>query len=297
MRRSRTTNRPAIAAVAVCVALALVAGCRLPGMDGPVSKDLATSRQLSHRGLSAMERGDRQTAQQILARAVDVCPSDVEARQHYAESLWQNGKQPGAVEQIDAALKLAPDNESLHVRAGQMHLAMNDIEIASSEADQAIRLNSKSPGAWRLRGQIAARRGNLRQALAGFHRAVSYDPHDRELLIDVAETYRQLGQPQQALVTLHEVVDTYSPGDEPQRVLLLEGLALSAMGRNNDAAERLAQARDRGPASAEICYHLAQAQAASGQSISARASLEQALQLEPAHVASQTLLTELSQRR
>jgi tetratricopeptide (TPR) repeat protein len=174
---------------------------------------------------------------------------------------------------------------------------MNQVDAAAAEADQAIRLNSKSAGGWQLRGQVAARRGNARQALADFHRAVSYAPHDRDLLLDLAETYRQLGRPQQALVTLQDVADTYSPGDEPQRILYLEGVALAAMGRSVEASERLAQARDRGPATAEICYQLAQAQASAGQADAARASLHQALQLEPTHVASQSLMSTLSQRR
>ena len=65
-------------------------GCRLPGRDGPVSQSLATSRQLSHRGVNALEHGDAQGAASFLGEAVKSCPADPQARAHYAEALWQS---------------------------------------------------------------------------------------------------------------------------------------------------------------------------------------------------------------
>jgi Flp pilus assembly protein TadD len=278
------------------VAVALV-GCRLPGREGPVSKALASSRQLSHRGLNALERGDARTAQELLGRAVETCPADPEAREHYAEALWRAGQREAAIAQVDAALKINADDGHLHARAGQMRLAIDDVDGASREAETALRLDNRSPEAWRLRAQIALRRGRPRQALADLHRAASYEPQDRDLLLDIAETYRQLGQPQQALVTLQDLSDKYPLGDEPQQVLYLQGLAQAALGRSTDAAESFTLALGRGVPTAELYFRLAEAQAAAGQADAARASLASALQLEPAHVASQQLLGSLATRR
>ena len=65
------------------VILAAVAtGCRLPGTEGPVSRSLVTCRQLSQRGVSAMERGEYDSAETLLAGAVEACPVDVESRRN-----------------------------------------------------------------------------------------------------------------------------------------------------------------------------------------------------------------------
>ena len=55
------------------------AGCRLPGVEGPVSKSLATSRQYSQQGVAAIEAGRWAEAQELLAKAVKCCPADPEA--------------------------------------------------------------------------------------------------------------------------------------------------------------------------------------------------------------------------
>ena len=62
--------------------------------------------------------------------------------------------------------------------------------------------------------------------------------------------YRQLGQPARALATLHHLLDTYPPGEEPQLSLLLEGQTLADLGRPTQAAESLHAAVRRGPPNA-----------------------------------------------
>ena len=50
--------------------------------------------------------------------------------------------------------------------------------------------------------------GNSQQALADFFRALGYVPHDQQILLEVAELYRQANKPQQALETLQNLADT-----------------------------------------------------------------------------------------
>jgi hypothetical protein len=49
-------------------------GCVIPGIEGPVSRSLTASRQLSLRGVAAMEQGRDAEAQTLLAKAVTACP-------------------------------------------------------------------------------------------------------------------------------------------------------------------------------------------------------------------------------
>src|SRR6185436_5930599 len=52
-------------------------GCQMFRHQGPVSKSVAEARQLSQRGLGAMERGDMGAAEKLLGDAVKACPTDI----------------------------------------------------------------------------------------------------------------------------------------------------------------------------------------------------------------------------
>jgi tetratricopeptide (TPR) repeat protein len=256
-------------------------GCRFHRADGPVPRSLVLSRQLSQQGVSAMERGNWARADDLLAQAVKVFPQDADARYHYAEVLWHRGERASALEQIDKAVELAPDDPKLLIRAAQMRIAMDTPNDAAELVERAIDADSKNSAAWALRGRLRHRAGELREALADYHRALGYRADDRETLLEVAEVYRQLNQPLRALATLQTLSDTYPPGEEPPQVLYLTGLAYSALGRHAEAVDCLVQVRDRVPATPEALYRLADAQLKAGRETDARQTAAQLRALAP----------------
>jgi tetratricopeptide (TPR) repeat protein len=272
-----------LACVAVWLpAAGLSAGCHFRG-EGPVPRSLVLSRQLSQQGLSAMERGNWTRADELLAQAVKVSPQDAEARYRYAEVLWQRKDHRAALEQIDKALQLAPDDPKILLRAAQMRIAMDQVQQAGMLIDKAIDADPKNPAVWALRGQLRSKSGDLRDALVDYHRALGYRPDDRETLLEVAEVYRRLNQPQRALAALQTLSETYPPGEETPQILYLTGLAYSALGRYAEAADCLSQVQTRGPATSEILYWLADAQLKAGQQSAARQTAAQLLSLDPRH--------------
>jgi len=258
------------------ISVALLPGCRLPGPEGPVSKSLATCRQLSRRGISAAERGKHEEAERLLAKAVEICPANAEARQNYAKTLWQRGAAPRAIAQLEEATRLDGDDPMLRVRLGQMYLATGQIDRARRSAEQALDLNPELPDAWTIRGRVMLADGKLERALADFHRARSYVPNDPEVLLETAELYRRMNQPQRALETLQDLADTYSPGEEPPQVLNLTALAYEALGRHEDSAEAF--------------YRLGLSEQLAGHPAKAAAAAQRALSLQPNHRPSQDLL-------
>jgi tetratricopeptide (TPR) repeat protein len=268
----------------------LLAGCRLPGSDGPVSKSLATCRQLSQRGIAAAERGQQQQAEALLAEAVQACPLDPEARYHYAEMLWRRGAGQEAIAQLEEAGQLAPEDAMLRVRLAEMYLAVGQLAASRQNAERALDLDPKLSAAWATRARILLAGGQRRQALADYLRALGYAPDDQQILLEVAELYRQLNQPQRALGTLQNLADTYSPGEEPQRVLYLTGVAYAALGRYQDAVESLSAAALRQNPNPEVFYALAKVELLAGHPDRAAAAARQVLALAPQHRASQELL-------
>jgi tetratricopeptide (TPR) repeat protein len=269
---------------------AAATGCRIPGITSPISASLANSRQLTQQGVTALDRGEQKEAETLLAKAVRACPNNAEARRDYAAALWQRGARAEAVAQLEEASRLVPDDAAIQVRLAEMHLAMNQRELALASAEKAIHLDPKLPTAWAVHGQVMRAAGDLRQALADYHRALGYVPNDQQILLEVAELYRQMNQPQRALETLQSLADTYAPAEEPQQVLYLTGLAYMALNRYDDGAESFACAANRGgKPTAEILYRLAEARWLGNRPTEAASAVQQALALDPRHKAAHDL--------
>lgn len=280
------------------IGTALFSGCHWAGMDGPISRSLATSRQFSQQGVAAIERGQWDRAETLLSQAVRACPSNPDARRSYAEALWHRGSKTEAIAQLAEAIRRNPEDAPLHARMAEMRLAMGQAEAALQDAQRAIDLDPKLAGAWAVRARLMRATGHPVEALADYHRAQGYSPADRELPLEIAELYGELDQPQRALATLQGLVESYAPGDEPQRVLHLQGLAYMALHRYDDALESLTLASARDQATPDLLFHLAEAQMAAGLSTDATTTARQALALDPKHRPSQQFLerVELAQQ-
>jgi len=267
-----------------------VAGCRLPGRGGPVPESLATCRQFSQQGIAALERQQWQQAESLLAKAVEACPVDADARRNYAEALWHRDARKEAISQLEEAAWLATEDTTLRVRIAEMELDCGRVEVARRHAEQALDLDPKSSAAWAIRARTTRAAGDPRGALADYHRALAGAPGDQAILLEIAELYRQVNRPQRALATLHCLADTYAPGEEPQQVLYLQGLAYLALGRHGDSAESLSTASLRGEPNRDVLYRLAEAELALGRPAEAAAAARHALALDPEHAPSRELL-------
>jgi tetratricopeptide (TPR) repeat protein len=258
---------------------------------------LVDSRKLSREGVAAMERGQQQQAETLLAKAVHACPSDNEARRNYAEVLWQRGAQKEAIAQMETAAKTAKEDAGYGVRLAEMYLAAGKTEQATQQAQQALDLDPKSATAWAIRGGVMQAAGQPQQALAAYLRALSYDPHDRKILMEVAELHRQLNQPDRALQTLQTLADSYAPGEEPQNVLYLTGAAYQALGRYEEAVENLRAAVRCDKPNSDLLCRLAEAELLAGHSREAAAAAGQALAMQPRHQPSLELLQRIEVAR
>ncbi len=250
-------------------------------------------RQLTRQGIAALEAGWIEQAEASLAEAIKLCPVDGEARRYYAETLWLHGAHREAIAQLEEASLLDGEDAGPRVRLAEMQLAVGEIQHAGENAERALDIDPKSAAAWAIRGRVMRTRGQIRQALADYHRSLGYKPDDPQLLLEVAEAHRELNQPHRALATLCRLAEIYPPNEEPQQVLYLTGLAHMALDRYEDAAAVFADAVCRGKPTPEICYRLAEAEMLAGHPDAAAAAAQHALALQPAHQPSRELLGEL----
>jgi tetratricopeptide (TPR) repeat protein len=241
-----------------------------------------------------MEAGQCEQAESLLRQSLDSAPDDATTHRFLAETLWRRGAQSEALAQIAEAIRLEPVDPNHSVRAGEMALAMGQREAALVYAEQAIRCDPKLWTAWALRGRTFWQLNESDRAMTDLQRSLAIAPASTDVLFDAAAIYRQRGQHARCLATVQRLIDTYSPGEEPQAVLLLEGLSLMDLGRPEQAIEPLTLATHKGPPQVQTFFALAQAQSAAGRVTEARTSVEQALALDAAHQPSRELLAQLA---
>ena len=286
--------RPLRLALLLSAAALVANGCAL-GKKKVVSESLTTCRELSREGVSAMETGQWNRAQDLLSGAVAASPSDADARRNLGEALWQQGSHRDALVHMETAVQLDPRHVPTLVRSGEMLLMMGASEKAMTRAEEALRLDATLAGPWALRGRVYRQQGDLERALADLQQSLRFSPHDTGSLLEVAQIHYELGRPQRTLSTLHSLLDNYPPGGEPQQVLWLEGLAYDSLNRHQEAVESLAAASQRGAAPPQLLFQLAQAENAAGQREAATNTLRQALAVDGTHEPSRVMLAQLQQ--
>lgn len=271
-------------------------GCRALRCADTADASLAGARRLSLQAFDAQQRGEWQQAEALFATAIAQCPTDERARHGYAESLWQRGDRDQAVAHMEEAVRLSGKHPERLVQLGGMYLQRGEPQRAADQANQAIASNPQLAGAWALRGQVQEALDQQEAALASFHRALALRESYPEVQLATAAIYARQNRPQRALATLQALADTYQPGEVPADVLTQEAFACRALGRHSDAAAKLAQATERGPASADLYYELAQSYVQAGDAAAAWQTVQAALARDPAHASSLALAQQLTPR-
>jgi len=285
--------RMTLAAAFLCAVMLPSGGCRVFRGHKVSEEGIAAARQLSLQGIDAQQRGQWDRAEMLFAAAILKCPSDERARCGYAEALWQRGQCDKAISHMEDATRLSGHDPERLVRLGQMYLARGNLKGAGRQADAAIAAHPQLAAAWALRGQVLQAQGNRSEALASFHRALSYQASYPDVQLAIANIYAAENRPERALATLQSLEASYPRGQAPTAVLVGEALALRALSRHVDAARLLADAVRQTNPSADLLYELARTQALAGETGLARQTALAGLDCQPQHVACAALLQEL----
>jgi tetratricopeptide (TPR) repeat protein len=274
-----------------------VSGCMVWRRGANISDSLSASHRLTRQGVAAMEVGDWAEAETRLREALERSPHDADIQKHLAETLHRRGAHNEALEHMIAAAAAAPQDATLAVRAGEMLLEANRAEDAAKLADHAVKIDPNLAGAWALRGRASARTGHLDKAQANFQRALLLSPNSSQVLMESALLYSEHGENERALATLHRLIDTFPPGEEPCEALLLEGRTYLALNRPHQAEAALSQASSRFPATAEMAYLRAEAELALGRPFRAQELAREALALDARFQPAQEILGRLAKQQ
>ncbi|MCD9032625.1 tetratricopeptide repeat protein [Luteimonas sp. Y-2-2-4F] len=223
--------------------------------------------------LDALRRGAHDEAIAAARAALDANPADVRAWELLASAQRASGDHVAALDSLDRAIALAPEDASLHFQRAAALLGARDLEGAETslartleldpnrfgayivqaelaiargdfdEADRlatlAARLGEGHPALSTVRGMIALRRGELDRALSILSQAAQRSPDDPQLLNALAAAYiakDHLAFAEQTLLRLLRL----APQTLPSRRLLAE--VVLRQGRPGEAAQQIAPA-------------------------------------------------------
>jgi tetratricopeptide (TPR) repeat protein len=258
-----------------------------------VQSDVVSARQLSLQGIDARQRGNLEQAEALFSQATEMCPVDERIRSQYAETLWEANQREQAVAHMEEAVRLSGGHLDLVVRLGEMYLEQGQLERAATRAELATEKDPQLAAAWALRGDVLRAQGRTAESLASYHRAMSLQPKYPHVQLAVADIYRRASRPARALATLRTLADEYPPGETPQQVLLLQGIALKELQRYHASAKMLSEAARQGDPSPELMFHLAETQWLAGDPGNARLTVQAALSRPPSAEPNQTVTADL----
>lgn len=107
---------------------------------------LASMAKLGLRLKSAQPPGARYTVSCFFERAIAFAPHDVTARMVFGNYLLATGQDAAALEQLDAASRLAPEQATIQYNLGLMYVKKKEYEKASAHAQKAYALGFPLPG-------------------------------------------------------------------------------------------------------------------------------------------------------
>jgi tetratricopeptide (TPR) repeat protein len=122
----------------------------------------------------------------------------------YAQFLADQENYNEAIEQIDAAIKINPDEPEYHMHKGLLYLYKSFYAQAESSFKESIRLDKDNGGAYYNLGFMYGEKGDGEKAVEYYSKAISLDFDLPRTLVNRAIQYKELGKTVEACDDLHE---------------------------------------------------------------------------------------------
>jgi len=244
--------------------------------------------------MAALRDGKSQRAVSLLTGAVDTCPTNVEARQGFAEALWQQGEQQEAIAQLEKAWNIDPGEPLVAIQLGELYLREGKPAKSFAFAQAAIDLQPDLASAWLLRAKSREMLNQPEQALADYQHALGLEPENSEVLFQIAKSYHRSHQRERSMAALHRLMSMHPPGEIPGDIEYLCGVVCQEQGHHAQAIEHLQMAAASGISTAELSSRLGESAIMVGNFPLAEKSANEALRHDPQNVAAAQLMQRLA---
>ncbi len=247
-KSSFVAARPAPAAEVPRVALAAPATPQLPdaGRVVEAARRVVTAPVLglAHvdsvptdhlaRARALREEGDTVEALAEARRQLADSPEDEEALEWVGRAAQSLGQLPLAAAAFEKLGEVREDDALPLIRAGRLHLAMQDSAGAAREATLALERDEGSVEAYQVLGRAALLDGDLRHAIEWLEQARTLAPAHGWVLNNLGFAYLSANENAKALETLTRAAELLPTAAVVQNNL---GVALERVGRTSEASD------------------------------------------------------------
>lgn len=115
------------------------------------------------------------------------------------------GAGTAAMRTFDDALALDPKSATVRLAQARQLMRMGEINRAGALIEEALKLSPKAATGWNLRASVAHLKGDLPAALAGYAKAIEFDPNDLDARVAQAGLLLDLGRQDDAEKALAEL--------------------------------------------------------------------------------------------
>ena len=266
--RARSGGRSAASACARALQTAELS--LLAGQPGRASEVLAETLRRFPRnpelaellGELAFERGDLMAAESFFRQVLRWNPDEVEARIYLGTILADTQREAEAIENLERAVRLAPDSFLPHFSLGALHAAAGRKEPARRHLRAAIE-REEIPQAYFLLGMVELDSDRAGAAAAALERAVALDGEFEDAIYYLGLAYLERRWHKKALECFRRVQEM-----DPQRLQYQEAVRLVEGGGEGSVglppeAELLVREASQASEAGEIERALAQLERAS----------------------------------
>jgi len=196
-----------------------------------IAEDADNLEAWRERGETKLVLGNTEEAIADFIHLLSKDDQDVEALQSIAQAFADQEKYDEALEKLNKAISLAPDEPSVYTLRSRIRILQNDIDGAIEDLNEALRKEPRDVGALLMRATLRESKREFDAALADVQRVLELRPGLNQALLVRCFILFSAGRQQEAISEFKQLVRR-----DPENVELL--LRLAAMFTANNQPSR-----------------------------------------------------------
>jgi Tfp pilus assembly protein PilF len=183
---------------------------------GPSEKEVALVDRIN-RANQLLAQSKPAEALELLQEAAKLSPEDEDVHYNLGIALSRLNRNDEAVKEYQEALRIFPDYAEVHNNLGNLYVRMGKREEAVQQFEQAVKINPEYASAWNNFGSLLQQLGRTNDALENFRKASQLDTNYWQARFNLATSYvqrRQIPEARTEFQTVLRLQPDFGPAKE-----------------------------------------------------------------------------------